>query len=163
MFSASLRERAAAVIALYEERGLTLATAESCTGGLISALMTETPGSSKVFERGFVTYSNRSKEELLGVAPDLIDRYGAVSSEVAVAMAEGALEHSAAIVALSVTGVAGPDGGTAAKPIGLVYFGYGRTGQIATLKKKYGDIGRSEVRMASVETALDLLFNAASF
>jgi nicotinamide-nucleotide amidase len=162
MFSASLRERAAAVIALYEERGLTLVTAESCTGGLIAGLMTETPGSSKVFERGFVTYSNRAKEELLGVAPDLLDRFGAVSPDVALAMAEGALENSAASVALSVTGIAGPDGGTAEKPVGLVYFGYGRDGQIATLKKKFGDIGRSEVRMAAVSTALDLLFNAAS-
>jgi nicotinamide-nucleotide amidase len=163
MFSASLRERAAAVIALYEERGLTLVTAESCTGGLIAGLMTETPGSSKVFERGFVTYSNRSKEEALGVAPDLLDQFGAVSAEVASAMAEGALEHSAATVALSVTGIAGPDGGTAAKPVGLVYFGYGRAGQMATLKKKFGDIGRSEVRLASVETALDLLLNVALF
>ncbi|MEJ0052539.1 MAG: CinA family protein [Methylovirgula sp.] len=163
MFSASLRERAAAVIALYEERGLTLVTAESCTGGLIAGLMTETPGSSKVFERGFITYSDRSKEESLGVAPDLIDQFGAVSAEVASAMAEGALEHSAATVAISVTGIAGPGGGTATKPIGLVYFGYGRAGQIAILKKKFGDIGRSEVRLASIETALDLLFNASSF
>jgi nicotinamide-nucleotide amidase len=162
MFSNSLRQRAAALIVFYQERGLKLVTAESCTGGLIAGLMTETPGSSNVFERGYVTYSNRSKEECLDVAPSLIDRFGAVSPEVAAAMAAGALTRSAATVALSVTGIAGPDGGTPAKPIGLVYFGYGRAGQIATLEKRFGDIGRSDVRLASIETALDLLFNAAS-
>ncbi len=149
------------LITLYAESGLTLVTAESCTGGLIAGLLTEIPGSSKVLERGYVTYSNRAKEECLGVAPDLLDRFGAVSAEVAKAMAEGALDYSAADVALSVTGIAGPDGGSPAKPIGLVYFGYGRAGQIAIIEKRFGDLGRSHIRLAAIETGLDLLFNAS--
>ena len=161
MFSDDLRHRAETLLALYRERELTLVTAESCTGGLVAGLITEIPGSSNVFERGYVTYSNRAKAENLGVPADLLERFGAVSAEVAAAMAEGALRHSAASVALSVTGIAGPDGGTAAKPVGLVYFGCGRIGQITTLEKRFGNIGRSEVRLASVETALELLVSAA--
>ena len=161
MFDAPLRQRAATLVNLYRERGLTLVIAESCTGGLISGLITEIPGSSKVFERGYVTYSNRAKEECIDVAPDLLDQFGAVSAEVAEAMAEGALRSSAANVALSVTGIAGPDGGSEAKPVGLVYFGYGRSGQIATIEKRFGPIGRSPIRLAAIEVALDLLFNAA--
>jgi nicotinamide-nucleotide amidase len=162
MFDNTLQDRAATLINLYRERGLTLVTAESCTGGLIAGLLTEIPGSSKVFERGYVTYSNRAKEECIAVAPELLDRFGAVSAEVAEAMAEGALRFSAADVALSVTGIAGPDGGSEAKPIGLVHFGYGRAGQIATIEKKFGPIGRSQIRLKAVEFALDLLFNAAA-
>ena|SRR5579863_8042470 len=161
MFSTSLRDRAAALLALYEKHGLTLALAESCTGGLIAGLLTDIPGSSKVVERGYVTYSNLAKEDCLGVPRDLIDRFGAVSVEVAAAMAAGTLKHSAADIALSVTGIAGPDGGSAAKPVGLVYFGYGRVGQIATLEKRFGDLGRTQVRLAAVETAIELLFEAA--
>ncbi|WP_297295088.1 CinA family protein [uncultured Methylovirgula sp.] len=161
MFSAYLRQRATALLALYRERGLRLVTAESCTGGLLAGLITEIPGSSDVFERGYVTYSNRAKVENLGVATDLIARFGAVSAEVAAAMADGALRHAAARVALSVTGIAGPDGGSAEKPVGLVYFGYGRAGTIATLERRFGDIGRSDVRLASVETALDLLLGVS--
>jgi nicotinamide-nucleotide amidase len=162
MFAPSLRQRAADILAFYADQGLTLATAESCTGGLICGLLTEIPGSSKVVERGYVTYSDRAKEECLGVSPDLLDRFGAVSAEVAEAMADGALYHSAAEVALSVTGIAGPDGGSPEKPVGLVYFGYGRAGQIATLEKRFGNLGRTEIRLAAVQTALDLLFNAAT-
>lgn len=161
MFSPYLRQRATALLALYRERGLRLVTAESCTGGLLAGLITEIPGSSDVFERGYVTYSNRAKVENLGVATDLIARFGAVSAEVAAAMADGALRHAAARVALSVTGIAGPDGGSAEKPVGLVYFGYGRAGTIATLERRFGDIGRSDVRLASVETALDLLLGVS--
>jgi len=162
MFSAHLRLRAAELLTRYRQRELTLVTAESCTGGLVAGLITEIPGSSDVFERGFVTYSNRAKTENLSVAPDLLARFGAVSAEVAAAMANGALRHSAASVALSVTGIAGPAGGSAEKPVGLVYFGYGRAGAIATLERRFGDIGRSEVRLASVETALDLLLGLAT-
>ncbi|MGP8233615.1 MAG: CinA family protein [Methylovirgula sp.] len=162
MFDTSLRQRTATLIDLYRERGLILVTAESCTGGLIAGLITEIPGSSKIFERGYVTYSNRAKEECIDVAPDLLDQFGAVSAEAAEAMAEGALRSSAANVALSVTGIAGPDGGSEAKPVGLVYFGYGRSGQIATIEKRFGPIGRSQIRLAAIEVALDLLFNAAA-
>jgi nicotinamide-nucleotide amidase len=162
MFSAHSRLRAAEFLTRYRQRELTLVTAESCTGGLVAGLITEIPGSSDVFERGYVTYSNRAKTENLGVAPDLIARFGAVSAEVAAAMAEGALRHSPASIALSVTGIAGPDGGSAEKPVGLVYFGYGRAGTIATLERRFGEIGRTEVRLASVETALDLLLSLAT-
>jgi nicotinamide-nucleotide amidase len=160
IFSTFLRDRAAALLALYRERGLTLVTAESCTGGLIAGLLTEIPGSSNVVERGYVTYSNISKEECLGVPHDLLERFGAVSTEVAEAMAIGALKHSAASIAISVTGIAGPDGGSIAKPVGLIYFGYGRAGQIATLEKRFGNLGRTDVRLAAVATALDLLLKA---
>ena len=161
MFDTSLRQRTATLIDLYRERGLILVTAESCTGGLIAGLITEIPGSSKI-ERGYVTYSDRAKEECIDVAPDLLDQFGAVSAEAAEAMAEGALRSSAANVALSVTEIAGPDGGSEAKPVGLVYFGYGRSGQIATIEKRFGPIGRSQIRLAAIEVALDLLFNAAA-
>ncbi|NWG92420.1 MAG: CinA family protein, partial [Parvularculaceae bacterium] len=102
--------------------GMMIATAESCTGGMVSGAITDVPGASAVFERGFVTYSNEAKSDLLGVAPDLIRRFGAVSREVAIAMAAGALSNSRADVAVSVTGIAGPTGGSTAKPVGLVWF-----------------------------------------
>ena len=156
-----LVNRAREVIDANRAAGRRIAVAESCTGGLVSAALTEIPGSSDVFEAGYVTYSNRAKVENLGVATDLIARFGAVSAEVAAAMADGALRHAAARVALSVTGIAGPDGGSAEKPVGLVYFGYGRAGTIATLERRFGDIGRSDVRLASVETALDLLLGVS--
>ncbi len=121
-----------ALLASCRRKGLLLATAESCTGGLVAALLTSIAGSSDVFERGFVTYSNRAKEELLGVDPGLLARFGAVSAEVARAMTEGALAHSAAQIALAVTGIAGPGGGSPEKPVGLVYFGVGQRGAITT-------------------------------
>jgi nicotinamide-nucleotide amidase len=139
-----------------------LATAESCTGGLLAALLTSIAGSSEVFERGFVTYSNRAKEDSLGVDPALLAHFGAVSAEVARAMAEGALAHSAAEIALSVTGIAGPAGGSTEKPVGLVYFGVGRRGAITTIERRFGDIGRTEVRLASIAVALDLLCEAVT-
>jgi nicotinamide-nucleotide amidase len=157
MFAPDLLQRAASLVALYRARGLMLVTAESCTGGLLAGLITEIPGSSNVIERGYVTYSNRAKEENLGVGPALLDRFGAVSREVAQAMAEGALAHSAAAIALAVTGIAGPDGGSAEKPIGLVYFACGRAGAILTLEKRFGDLGRGAIRLAAVATSLDLL------
>lgn len=161
MFADDLLNRAAALIDRCRARKLMLVTAESCTGGLISALLTEIAGSSDVFERGFVTYSNRAKEECLGVDPNILSTFGAVSAETARAMAEGALTHAQAEIALAVTGIAGPGGGSAAKPVGLVYFGYGSRGAVTTLERRFGDVGRNEVRLAAVATALDLLFQAS--
>ncbi len=138
-----------------------VATAESCTGGLIAALLTEIPGSSSVVERGFVVYSNAAKEELLAVPASTLARYGAVSEETARAMAEGALKASRADIAVSVTGIAGPDGGTAAKPVGLVHFACARRGgPTIAREERFGDIGRYAVRVASVRVGLDLLEGA---
>ena len=162
MFPPDLLARAAELIARYRSASLMVATAESCTGGLIAALMTEIPGSSDVVERGFVVYSNAAKEEMLGVPAATLAGYGAVSEETARAMAEGALEASRAEVAVSVTGIAGPDGGTAAKPVGLVHFACARRGgPIVTREERFGDIGRDGVRLASVRVGLELLEGAA--
>ncbi len=145
---------AEALLAALRERGLKLATAESCTGGLIAAILTEVPGSSDVLERGFVTYSNEAKTEMLGVSAGLIEKYGAVSGEVARAMAEGALRNSRANIAVSVTGVAGPGGGTSVKPVGLVHFGAARKGRaLQHREKRFGDLGRQQIRLASVAEA----------
>lgn len=130
-----------------------LATAESCTGGLIAATCTDLPGSSAWFERGFVSYSNASKTELLGVDPALIEHFGAVSEEVVRAMAQGALAHSSGHIAVAVTGVAGPSGGTSAKPVGTVWFGWAAPAGVTTEVKHFaGD--RAAVRAATVEHAL---------
>jgi nicotinamide-nucleotide amidase len=163
MFPPDLLVRAAAIIARYRDLKLMVATAESCTGGLIAGLLTEIPGSSNVVERGFVVYSNAAKEELLGVPASTIAGYGAVSEETARAMAEGALRASRADVAVSVTGVAGPDGGTAAKPVGLVHLACARRGAPTLAREeRFGDIGREAVRLASVRIGLDLLEAAAA-
>lgn len=158
MFPADLVDDARQVIDLLRDHQLMLATAESCTGGLIAGLLTEIPGSSDVVERGYVTYSNAAKASCLGIEPQLIATYGAVSEEVARAMASGALAHSEADIAVSVTGVAGPGGGSAEKPVGLVHFGAARKGQpVLHLEKRFGDLGRSAIRLESVRTALDLV------
>jgi nicotinamide-nucleotide amidase len=157
----ALMERAAALVRTYTERGLKIATAESCTGGLVAGLLTEIAGSSAVVERGFVTYSNEAKTELIGVPADLIASFGAVSEPVARAMADGALAHSRADVAVAITGIAGPSGGSDAKPIGLVHFGLARKGQATIrLERRYGDLGRQAVRLKAVEDALGLLEQA---
>lgn len=149
---------AAKLIELAKGRNVKIAMAESCTGGLIAAVLTEIAGSSAVVDRGFVTYSNEAKSEMLGVPADLIGRLGAVSREVAIAMAEGAIANSDADVAVSVTGIAGPGGGSDEKPVGLVYFGLLRRGQFATqVERRFGDIGRSQIRLASVREALGLM------
>jgi nicotinamide-nucleotide amidase len=156
-----MTNRAAALLDAYRDKGLKIATAESCTGGLVAALLTEISGSSAVVERGFVTYSNEAKTELIGVPADLIASHGAVSESVARAMAEGALAHSRAQVAVAVTGVAGPTGGTATKPVGLVHFALARKGAATIhLERRYGDLGRVNVRHRSVEDALALLEQA---
>ena len=141
--------------------GLMVALAESCTGGMVAVALTDVPGASAVVERGFVTYSNAAKTEMLGVPADLIARHGAVSEAVASAMAEGALAASPADVAVAVTGVAGP-GGTPEKPEGLVHFAcLRRGGRLATVRRDFGPLGRDRVRDASVDQALDLLIAAA--
>ena len=146
----ALCERLATVL---QARGAMLATAESCTGGLIAAACTDLSGSSNWFERGFVTYSNEAKTELLGVAPDLIAQHGAVSEVVARAMAFGAIRHSRARVSVAVTGVAGPTGGSAEKPVGTVWFGFQVDGQLTSETRRFpGD--RAGVRAATVEHAL---------
>lgn len=158
LFDDELFTRAEQLIALYRSRGLMLATAESCTGGLVAALLTEIAGSSSVVERGFVTYSNAAKEQLLGVAPALLAAHGAVSAEVACAMAQGALGHSQADVAVAITGIAGPGGGTAEKPVGLVHFATaGKAGGVIACERRFGALGRPAVRRASLLVAIELL------
>jgi nicotinamide-nucleotide amidase len=137
---------------------LTVATAESCTGGLVAAAISEISGSSLVLDRGFVTYSNEAKQQMLGVTPATIDVFGAVSTECAEEMAKGALAHAQVDLAVSITGIAGPTGAVPGKPIGLVYFcAASRSGRIVAHDRKFGDIGRSKVRRASVLQALALL------
>jgi nicotinamide-nucleotide amidase len=158
LFAESLKSEASSLLECLRGRRLRLVTAESCTGGMIAGLLTEIPGSSDVFERGFVTYSNEAKAELLGVPADLIAKHGAVSEAVARAMAEGALARSHADIAVSVTGVAGPGGGTEAKPVGLVHFGASmRGGGTLHVEKRFGDPGRSAIRLASVAEALAMV------
>ncbi len=151
-------EQATALLALCRRKKLRIATAESCTGGLIAATLTEIPGSSDVVDRGFVTYSNAAKQAMLGVSSATLDQFGAVSRETAEAMAAGALANSLAELVVSVTGIAGPGGGSADKPVGLVHFAAAsRRGELIHRERRYGDIGRSEVRNASVVEALDML------
>jgi len=152
--------QAAGVLAACRAKGLSIVTAESCTGGLVSAALTAVPGSSDVVERGFVTYSNEAKTEMLGVPADAIRTYGAVSSEVALMMAQGALERSRAHRAVAVTGIAGPGGGTAQKPVGLVYLAFSSRAELnweaasgTVFELRFGDIGRDKIRLQTVETA----------
>ncbi len=149
---------AAEILDLARAGGDLVVTAESCTGGLVSAALTAVPGSSDVFDRGFVTYTNTAKSEMLGVPYWLIEKHGAVSEDVARAMAGGALTHSNASLAVAVTGIAGPGGGTPEKPVGLVHFAAGRPdGPMHHERMVFGDLGRAEVRRRSVERALSLL------
>ncbi|GJD77620.1 CinA family protein [Methylobacterium gregans] len=158
---AALLARAEVLIAAYASAGLRVATAESCTGGLVAGLLTAVPGSSAVLERGFVTYSNAAKSEAIGVPADLVARHGAVSEPVARAMAEGALAASRADVAVAITGVAGPGGGSAEKPVGLVHFGLAAKGRpVVHREHRFGDPGRAEIRRLAVAEALDLLDEA---
>ncbi|MGE0829230.1 MAG: CinA family protein [Hyphomonadaceae bacterium] len=162
MFPEELLMSARLLLADCQERRLKIATAESCTGGLVAALLTEIPGSSAVIERGFVTYSNRAKEEMLGVPGDLIADMGAVSEQVARAMAEGALRESRANISVAITGVAGPGGGTKLKPVGLVHIAAARENRsILHEACRFGDIGRDEIRLRSVEKALQFLAHMA--
>lgn len=158
MFPDELVMMARLLLADAEERRLRITTAESCTGGLVAGLLTDIPGSSSVFERGFVTYSNRAKQEMLGVPGDLIADCGAVSEPVARAMAEGALREAHAHISVAITGVAGPGGGTAMKPVGLVHLAAARENRaLIHVACRFGDIGRTQIRLAAVETALGLI------
>ncbi len=152
---------AARLVALCRARGVTLATAESCTGGMIAAAITAIPGSSAVLDRGFVTYSNAAKTEMLGVPAELIAAVGAVSQAVAARMAGGARERAGVAIAVSVTGIAGPDGGSAEKPVGTVWFGLaGRDGEVITRHQVFaGD--RAAIRAAATDYALTLLLGAS--
>lgn len=162
MIGPETRVAAAALLKLFKDCGLTIATAESCTGGLLAAALTSISGSSAVVERGFVTYTNVAKTQSLGVPHSLLNAHGAVSAEVARAMAEGALANSNADVALSITGIAGPGGATEGKPVGLVYFGLAREHmRTQAVERRFGDVGRDGVREASVDFALELLRQAA--
>lgn len=151
---------AQSVVRTATDRGKIIATAESCTGGMIGAAITDIPGSSAMFDRGFIAYSYEAKAELLGVPKALIEQHGAVSREVAEAMAEGALRLSRADVAVSVTGIAGPDGGTPDKPVGLVWFGLATPDAKTRTVRRVFSGSRDEVRRKSVETALEMLASA---
>ena len=155
--------RAVAVLDAFRARGWTLATAESCTGGLVAGALTEVPGSSDVVDRGFVTYSNAAKMAMIGVPEATLAAHGAVSEQTARAMAEGALKSAGVNAAVAITGVAGPGGGSETKPVGLVHFACARRDEETVHReKRFGEIGRAEVRRLSVLEALDLLRSAAS-
>ena len=156
-----IRALAEAVLTRCRKSKLMIATAESCTGGLIAGALTEIAGSSDVVERGFVTYSNRAKTEMLGVPEALIARHGAVSAEVAHGMASGALAHAPVDLAVAVTGIAGPGGGSAEKPVGLVHFGVACKGKQAQSEHHVFPGDRGAIRRATIERALELLLAAA--
>lgn len=158
MIDDALRAAARRVLDACRTRKLTVVIAESCTGGLVAAALTEIPGSSDVVDRGFVPYSDAAKQAMLDVPAQILKDFGAVSGETAEAMARGALARSAADLAVSVTGIAGPGGSSAHKPVGLVHFAaMARDGQSISRERRFGEIGRSEVRMRSVAEALDML------
>lgn len=148
------------LVRALRNKGWKMATAESCTGGLVAGAVTVIAGSSEVFDRGFVPYSNAAKFAMLNVPVELIAQHGAVSEAVARAMAEGALLNSEADVAVSITGVAGPGGGSAEKPVGLVHFACATKFETQHIEKRFGDIGRAAVRHASVQQALQLVLLA---
>lgn len=157
-----MTEAARALLELCARKKLTLGLAESCTGGLLAAALTEISGSSKVLDRGFVTYSNEAKQQI-GVAAVTIERYGAVSRETAEAMAKGVLANAPVTLSASITGVAGPDGGTEEKPVGLVHFAVAakRSGKIVHHEHRFGAIGRAQIRHASVMRAIAMLLELA--
>ena len=153
----ALRSAAKAVIDAFRHSGGMVASAESCTGGMITATLTAVPGSSAVVDRGFVTYTNEAKHDVLGVETDLLDRYGAVSEPVARAMAEGALARSQAVAAVAVTGIAGPDGGSSEKPVGLVHLAVAWRGGPTGHRREIFDGDRDAVREQTVATAFEML------
>lgn len=157
MLTQDVLDDAAALLDACRARGVLLATAESCTGGLIAAALTAIAGSSDVVDRGFVTYSNEAKAELVGVPPEIIAAHGAVSEPVACAMAEGAVARSRAAIAIAVTGVAGPGGGSAIKPVGLVWFGLAQRGAPTIAESQVFPGDRAAVRQATVVRALALI------
>ncbi len=162
MAGSDARALSRALLDLCRSRKLTIATAESCTGGLVAGALTEIPGSSDVIDRGFVTYSNEAKHKMLGVKVTTLESFGAVSKETAIQMAVGALEEADVDLAVSITGLAGPGGATPGKPVGLVHFAVAaRDGRIASKECRFGAIGRSAVRQRSVLEALRMLMDLA--
>jgi nicotinamide-nucleotide amidase len=162
MLDEDIVEAAKRLFELCKRKQLTLATAESCTAGLVAGTLTEVPGTSSILDRGFVTYSNQAKQDMLGVSAATLKAHGAVSRETAEEMARGALAHAPVDLAVSITGIAGPDGGSAEKPVGLVHFGAAsRSGQFVHAEKRFGNIGRSEVRKQSVLQAFRMLHDLA--
>jgi nicotinamide-nucleotide amidase len=150
------------LLAICKEKNLLVATAESCTAGLVAGTLTEIPGTSSILDRGYITYSNEAKHEMLGVSRDILAKHGAVSPQTAEAMVRGVLGHSRVHLAVSVTGIAGPDGGSPEKPVGLVFFSAAtRSGKIIDAEKRYGAIGRDKVRKQSVLQAFRMLHELA--
>jgi nicotinamide-nucleotide amidase len=163
MAGQELTQAARALLDLCRSKRLILAAAESCTGGLLAATLTEIPGSSDVFERGFITYSNEAKRAMLGITAMTLAKHGAVSRETAEAMATGVLAHAPVDLAVSITGIAGPGGAVPGKPVGLVYLAAAsRSGRLIQHERKYGDIGRTQVRRACVIEALAMLGELAA-
>lgn len=160
MTKATADELARKIIERASAANIMVATAESCTGGLVAGALTEVPGSSTVVDRGFVTYTNDAKIDLLTVSSETLETHGAVSEATAAQMAEGALHNSRAKIAVSITGIAGPGGGSELKPVGMVCFGLAVEGQaVRTQDIRFGDLGRAQVRRRSVETALELILS----
>ena len=159
MFKTALIDKTTELLDICKRLDITLTTAESCTGGMISALLTEIPGSSAVIYQSYVTYANTAKHAILGVASDILKDKGAVSEEVVRAMAEGAVMISGANISVAVSGIAGPGGGTPDKPVGTVHFATHYNGETVHDYRHFGDIGRHDVRMATVEYAIDMLVN----
>lgn len=150
------------IIEEFSARGLTIATAESCTGGLIAGALTDISGSSAVVDRGFVTYSNTAKHEMIGVREETLAQFGAVSRETALEMVEGALKAAGTSLAVAVTGIAGPGGGSPEKPVGLVHLAAAsKTGKLIHREMRYGDLGRTAIRLATVRTALEMLLDVS--
>ena len=162
MLDDDIVEAAKRLLDICKRKNLTVATAESCTAGLVAGTLTEIPGVSSILDRGFITYSNQAKQDMLEVSAATLKVYGAVSRETAEEMARGVLAHSPVDIAVSVTGIAGPDGGSAEKPVGLVQFGAAaRGGRLVHAEKRYGNIGRAEVRKQSVLQAFLMLHDLA--
>ena len=157
MFPLETLHLAEKTVSTLASRGTMIVTAESCTGGLIASALTSVPGSSEAVYGGFVTYANEAKQTMIGVPETLIKEFGAVSEQVARAMAEGALKASEAAISIAVTGIAGPGGGTPQKPVGLVHFGCATTNLTLHREIHFGDIGRDEIRLATVNSALEMV------
>ena len=162
MFDLVVLEAAERLLEVCKRKKLTVTTAESCTGGLVAGAISAISGSSEVLDRGYVTYSNRAKEEMLGVTPTTLEAYGAVSRQCAEQMAKGAVRHAQVDLAVSITGIAGPAGGTPEKPVGLVHFAAAsRSGRLIAYEGRYGDVGRTQVRRLSLLQALAMLSELA--
>lgn len=162
MLDDDIVEAAKRLLDICKRKNLLVATAESCTAGLVAGTLTEVPGTSSILDRGFITYSNQAKEDMVGVSAATLKSHGAVSRETAEEMARGALTHAPVDLAVSVTGIAGPDGGSAEKPVGLVHFAAAsRSGALIHAEKRFGNIGRADVRKQSVLQAFRMLHDLA--